>query len=426
MNSVSATHNPVHSASSTSTKKGGRKSTSLPTSTVEYLKAWMMSDEHIAHPYPTEQEKQEIMIETGIGAKQLTNWFVNNRKRYWRPRVGGAEKNDAASSSSSPPSSSNESRRSKRTPKLTSSFSLLNAYVYDQQEDPHTISAPTSEDDESIGASSLKSAGSSLTNKKLTIISPSKLAVAHQLAMASLALSNDDGFQRHEEVNVHIFRPEGSTSNALPTIRDLTIRSSVPEGRVILATFKCSISYTVPFEIKHDKKKIQSRRDGEVLKVKKHYLKLYLATRGIHSASTPVGKDANSHNEDIIPSVSTDSLVSAIAAETTLPAIVSSMNCQASSHAVVSPFKASSNSSFTATTSSQLPYKKRSRLMTCVNLDQQEDNISPTSCPVVSQKRARIAGDEDQWKELCQNAMSLYCESLPSLEDAAMMFGYSQ
>mmetsp|Transcript_21206 Transcript_21206/g.29710 ORF Transcript_21206/g.29710 Transcript_21206/m.29710 type:complete len:403 (-) Transcript_21206:297-1505(-) len=64
-----------------------RKSSSLPTETVEYLKAWMMSPEHVAHPYPTEQEKEQIMRDTGIELKQLTNWFVNNRKRYWKPRV---------------------------------------------------------------------------------------------------------------------------------------------------------------------------------------------------------------------------------------------------------------------------------------------------------------------------------------------------
>ena len=64
----------------------------------------MMSPEHVAHPYPTEQEKQEIMRDTGLQLKQLTNWFVNNRKRYWKPRVEEAQrlqKQGAASSSSS-------------------------------------------------------------------------------------------------------------------------------------------------------------------------------------------------------------------------------------------------------------------------------------------------------------------------------------
>ena len=57
------------------------------------------------------------------------------------------------------------------------------------------------------------------------------------------------------------------------------IKASFPRDRV-LATFKCPTTYTIPYEIEHDRKKVQSRRDGEVLRVKKHYLKLYLATRG--------------------------------------------------------------------------------------------------------------------------------------------------
>lgn len=81
-------NDPGATAASTTKKSNGkRKSASLPSETVEYLKAWMMSPEHIAHPYPTEQEKVEIMKDTKIELKQLTNWFVNNRKRYWKPRV---------------------------------------------------------------------------------------------------------------------------------------------------------------------------------------------------------------------------------------------------------------------------------------------------------------------------------------------------
>uniref|UniRef100_A0A7S4N701 Homeobox domain-containing protein n=3 Tax=Odontella aurita TaxID=265563 RepID=A0A7S4N701_9STRA len=74
-------------SSSDKAAKSKKKTTSLPAKTVEYLKAWMMSPEHVAHPYPTEQEKAQIMADTGIEMKQLTNWFVNNRKRYWKPRV---------------------------------------------------------------------------------------------------------------------------------------------------------------------------------------------------------------------------------------------------------------------------------------------------------------------------------------------------
>ncbi|EED94845.1 predicted protein, partial [Thalassiosira pseudonana CCMP1335] len=62
-----------------------RTTMGLPQETVDYLEAWMMSPEHIYRPYPTKQEKAEIMAETGIELKQLTNWFANKRKRYWKP-----------------------------------------------------------------------------------------------------------------------------------------------------------------------------------------------------------------------------------------------------------------------------------------------------------------------------------------------------
>lgn len=60
---------------------------SLAPHTIDYLKAWMMSPEHIQNPYPTEDEKAEIMAATGIEKKQLTCWFSNNRKRYWKPKI---------------------------------------------------------------------------------------------------------------------------------------------------------------------------------------------------------------------------------------------------------------------------------------------------------------------------------------------------
>lgn len=46
-----------------------------------------MSPEHINHPYPTEQEKAQMVADTGIELKRLNNWFVNNRIRYWKPRM---------------------------------------------------------------------------------------------------------------------------------------------------------------------------------------------------------------------------------------------------------------------------------------------------------------------------------------------------
>jgi hypothetical protein len=79
-------------ASSSSSSSGGnshssKKKTALSQHAVQYLKNWLLSPAHIEHPYPTEEQKIKIMEETGIEIKQLTNWFVNNRKRYWKPKV---------------------------------------------------------------------------------------------------------------------------------------------------------------------------------------------------------------------------------------------------------------------------------------------------------------------------------------------------
>ena len=56
----------------------------LPPEAVEYLKAWMTSSDHVNYPYPTEEEKAEIVAATGIELKQLSNWLVNHRQRYWK------------------------------------------------------------------------------------------------------------------------------------------------------------------------------------------------------------------------------------------------------------------------------------------------------------------------------------------------------
>ncbi|RHY33039.1 hypothetical protein DYB32_001926 [Aphanomyces invadans] len=59
----------------------------LPPATVKILKDWMLSSEHIKHPYPTDDDKKKLLELTGINMKQLTNWFTNARKRIWKPMI---------------------------------------------------------------------------------------------------------------------------------------------------------------------------------------------------------------------------------------------------------------------------------------------------------------------------------------------------
>lgn len=83
----SSTRVAAVAGSSSSNSQANKKKTALSQHAVQYLKNWMLSPAHIEHPYPTEDEKVNIIKATGIDIKQLTNWFVNNRKRYWKPKV---------------------------------------------------------------------------------------------------------------------------------------------------------------------------------------------------------------------------------------------------------------------------------------------------------------------------------------------------
>lgn len=87
MKTVTATASPKKKKS-----QGRGRSNSLPCHVVEYLKNWLMSPEHINHPYPSESEKARMVAETGIEIKRLNNWFVNNRIRFWKPRFEAMQK----------------------------------------------------------------------------------------------------------------------------------------------------------------------------------------------------------------------------------------------------------------------------------------------------------------------------------------------
>ncbi|KAI0481214.1 hypothetical protein GGR56DRAFT_310209 [Xylariaceae sp. FL0804] len=57
----------------------------LPKETTDKLRAWFVS--HLGHPYPTEDEKQEFVRQTGLQMNmgfvldQISNWFINARRR---------------------------------------------------------------------------------------------------------------------------------------------------------------------------------------------------------------------------------------------------------------------------------------------------------------------------------------------------------
>ncbi|MCD7456678.1 hypothetical protein HAX54_032734 [Datura stramonium] len=63
-----------------SKKKKERK---LPKRQRKMLLAWWT--DHYRWPYPTEADKIPLAESTGLDPKQINNWFINQRKRHWKP-----------------------------------------------------------------------------------------------------------------------------------------------------------------------------------------------------------------------------------------------------------------------------------------------------------------------------------------------------
>ncbi|XP_061372749.1 homeobox protein knotted-1-like 6 [Gastrolobium bilobum] len=60
-----------------------KKKGKLPKEARQTLFQWW--NVHYKWPYPTEADKIELAKLTGLDQKQINNWFINQRKRHWKP-----------------------------------------------------------------------------------------------------------------------------------------------------------------------------------------------------------------------------------------------------------------------------------------------------------------------------------------------------
>lgn len=60
-----------------------KKKGKLPNEARQTLLEWW--DSHYKWPYPTEADKILLAESTGLDQKQINNWFINQRKRHWKP-----------------------------------------------------------------------------------------------------------------------------------------------------------------------------------------------------------------------------------------------------------------------------------------------------------------------------------------------------
>lgn len=60
-----------------------KKKGKLPKEARQVLLEWW--NIHYRWPYPTEADKIALAESTGLDQKQINNWFINQRKRHWKP-----------------------------------------------------------------------------------------------------------------------------------------------------------------------------------------------------------------------------------------------------------------------------------------------------------------------------------------------------
>ncbi|EDQ86610.1 uncharacterized protein MONBRDRAFT_27982 [Monosiga brevicollis MX1] len=80
---------PAHSTHTTGTDETRPKAARRPksrhctkrfaSSSIDTLKEWLFA--HTDRPYPTDQDKTELMQQTGLDLMQINNWFINARRR---------------------------------------------------------------------------------------------------------------------------------------------------------------------------------------------------------------------------------------------------------------------------------------------------------------------------------------------------------
>lgn len=69
----------------TGKSKNSKKRGIFPKVATNILRAWLF--QHLTHPYPSEDQKKQLAVDTGLSILQVNNWFINARRRIVQPMI---------------------------------------------------------------------------------------------------------------------------------------------------------------------------------------------------------------------------------------------------------------------------------------------------------------------------------------------------
>ncbi|XP_051934960.1 homeobox protein Meis3 isoform X3 [Hippocampus zosterae] len=66
-------------------RRNNKKRGIFPKVATNIMRAWLF--QHLTHPYPSEEQKKQLSLDTGLTILQVNNWFINARRRIVQPMI---------------------------------------------------------------------------------------------------------------------------------------------------------------------------------------------------------------------------------------------------------------------------------------------------------------------------------------------------
>ncbi|KAA8593770.1 hypothetical protein FQN60_004604, partial [Etheostoma spectabile] len=66
-------------------RRNNKKRGIFPKVATNIMRAWLF--QHLSHPYPSEEQKKQLSLDTGLTILQVNNWFINARRRIVQPMI---------------------------------------------------------------------------------------------------------------------------------------------------------------------------------------------------------------------------------------------------------------------------------------------------------------------------------------------------